>query len=447
MPKVLIIGNSAATLACARAYHRAGCELYSQGEALNPGLNEISKAYNLGGLADFESLRAFAEKVKPDLVFIGPPDPLATGVVDFFEDELHIPAVGPRKASTILESSKAFTRDLVEKYQIPGQIRFKTFSSMEGVREFAEELGGDFVVKADGLKAGMGVKVSGDHFATIEEGLDFAKECIDEAGRVVIEEKLLGEEFSLMSFCDGTSVLHLPAVQDFKRALENDKGPNTGGMGAYIDRKASLPFLKPEELDEAKAITQKVMEAMNLETGVHFKGILFGGFMCTAKGLRLLEYNVRTGDPETVVALSVLKTDFYELSRALVEGRLNEIQMELEDQSAVGKYLVPEGYPELTHDGAILTLPELPEGVELITAWVEKEENAGPHTYRMIQGGSVGHRAGVLLAKGNTLDEASQKIEAVCTQIKGPFFHRSDIATSATITKKLARMEELRKGA
>lgn len=442
MPKVLIIGNSAATLACARAYHRASCELFAQGESLNPGLNEICSTYNLGGLADFESLKIFAQQVKPDLVFVGPPDPLAAGVVDFFEDTLGIPVVGPRKASTLLESSKAFTRDLVEKYKIPGQIRFKTFSSMERIRAFAEELGGDFVVKADGLKAGMGVKVSGDHFATTEEGLEFAKECIDEAGRVVIEEKLLGEEFSLMSFCDGNTTLDLPAVQDFKRALDGDKGPNTGGMGAYIDRGASLPFLKPEDLAQASAITREVMTAMNAETGIPFKGILFGGFMLTAKGLRLLEYNVRTGDPETVVALSVLKTNFYELSRALIEGRLHEIKMELEEKAAVGKYIVPEGYPDIAHDGAILKLPALPADVELYTAWIEKTDT--PDSYKMIQGGSVGHRACVLLAKGDTLAEAEAKVEEIAKRIEGPFTHRSDIATSETIAKKLARMEELR---
>ncbi len=443
MSKVLIIGNSAASLACARAYHRAGCEIFTQGGSLNPGLDEISSLYNLGSLADFTSLKNFAQKIKPDLVFIGPPDPLAAGVVDFFEDTLSIPSLGPRKASTILESSKAFTRELLEKHQIPGQIRFKIFKSSEGIRNFVEELKGDFVVKADGLKAGMGVKVSGDHFSTIEEGISFAQECIDEAGKVVIEEKLLGEEFSLMSFCDGAHAVDLPPVQDFKRALNGDKGPNTGGMGAYIDRGGSLPFLKPKDLAEASSITRKVMKAMKEETGVPFKGILFGGFMLTKNSLRLLEYNVRTGDPETEVALSVLKTNFYDLSLALIEGRLNEVTMELEEKAAVGKYIVPQGYPEIAHDGAILKLPELPDGVELYTAWVEKTD--APRFYKMIQGEKIGHRACLLLAKGDTLSEAEAKVEAVCQNIKGPFTHRSDIATPETIAKKRAKMEELRK--
>ncbi len=443
MSKVLIIGNSAATLASARAYHRAGCELFIQGEALNPGFASIATAYNLGGLADFESLKTFTQKIKPDLVFVGPPDPLAAGVVDFFEEQFGIPSVGPKKASTILEASKAFTRDLVEKYKIPGQIRFKTFSSEAGIREFADELGGDFVVKADGLKSGMGVKVSGDHFTTTEEGIDFARECLAESGRVVLEEKLLGEEFSLMSLCDGEHALDLPAVQDFKRALNDDQGPNTGGMGSYIDRGASLPFLKPEDLALASEITQQVLKAMKLETGLPFKGFLFGGFMLTAKGLRLLEYNVRTGDPETITVLSVLKSNFFDLSMALVEGRLNEMKLELEDKAAVAKYIVPKGYPEIRHGGAILQLPTLPPEVEAFPAWVEQV----PEGLKMIQGGSVGHRALALLGKGATLTEAEAAVEAVAQKIQGPFTHRSDIATPATIAKKLAHMEALRKRA
>ncbi len=440
MNKVLIIGNSASTLAAARAYHRAGCELYAQGEVVNPGLKEICTDYNLGGLADWDSLKTFTEKIKPDLVYVGPPDPLAAGIVDFFNDTFGIPVFGPKKACTILESSKAFTRDLVDKYKIPGQIRFKTFNSMEGLRAFAEELGGDFVVKADGLKAGMGVKVSGDHFATLEEGLEFAQECITESGRVVIEEKLIGEEFSLMSLCDGETALDLPAVQDFKRALNDDKGANTGGMGCYIDRGASLPFLSKEELAQASEITRQVLKAMNQEIGIPFKGVLFGGFMLTKNGLKLLEYNVRTGDPEAIAAFSVLKNNFFDLSMALVEGRLSTIKLELEEKAAVCKYLVPEGYPEIAHHGAILKLPTVPPDVEVYTAWVEQD----PEGLRMVQGGSVGHRAAVIMAKGDSLAEAEAKVEAVCQKIEGPFFHRSDIAKPETIAKKLARMAALR---
>lgn len=440
MPKVLIIGNSASTLAAARAYRRAGCELYAQGEVVNPGLKEICTDYNLGGLCDFDSLKAFTEKVKPDLVYVGPPDPLAAGIVDFFNETFNLPVLGPRKACTILESSKAFTRDLVDTYKIPGQIRFKTFNSMDGLRAFAEELGGDFVVKADGLKSGMGVKVSGDHFATLEEGLEFAEECIIEAGRVVIEEKLLGEEFSLMSLCDGETALDLPAVQDFKRALNDDKGPNTGGMGCYIDRGASLPFLSKEDLAQASEITRQTLRAMNQELGQPFKGVLFGGFMLTKNGLKLLEYNVRTGDPEAIAAFSVLKNNFFDLSMALVEGRLNQVKLELEEKAAVCKYLVPQGYPEIAHHGAILKLPTLPADVEVYTAWVEQV----PEGLRMVQGGSVGHRAAVIMAKGDSLTEAEAKVEAVCQQIEGPFFHRSDIAKTETIAKKLARMAALR---
>ena len=167
---------------------------------------------------------------------------------------------------------------------------------MNGVKEFISELSGEYVVKYDGLMGGKGVKVSGEHLMSIEDGVSYCSELIKIGGTFVIEEKLHGEEFSLMSFCDGSSVEHMPAVQDHKRAYEGDIGPNTGGMGSYTDSNHSLPFLNDNDLNQAREINENVSSALKNEYETGYKGILYGGFMATSNGVKLIEYNARFGD-------------------------------------------------------------------------------------------------------------------------------------------------------
>ena len=173
-----------------------------------------------------------------------------------------------------------------------------------------DELGGEFVIKFDGLMGGKGVKLSGEHLASKEEALEYCKEIISNLGTFVIEEKIFGEEFSLMSFCDGITTSHMPAVQDHKRAHEGDIGPNTGGMGSYTDSNHSLPFLKEQDIFVAQDINERVVRALKAHTGQGYKGVLYGGFMVTSGGVKLIEYNARFGDPEAMNLLALLDADF-----------------------------------------------------------------------------------------------------------------------------------------
>ena len=261
-----------------------------------------------------------ASEERPDFVIVGPEEPLAAGIVDASQ-KIGIACVGPTQSLARLESSKAFTRELLSRNQIPGNPRFKSFASTEGIAEYLRELG-EYVIKPDGLTGGKGVKISGAHLFSTDEAVRYSEELFQNGHpAVVIEEKLDGEEFSLQSFCDGTAVIDMVVVQDHKRALEDDTGPNTGGMGSYSCADHRLPFLLPQHVQAASAINAAMPKALLKETGHKYKGILYGGFMATRDGIRLLEYNARFGDPETMNVLPLLETDFVDICDHRGEAR------------------------------------------------------------------------------------------------------------------------------
>ena len=192
---------------------------------------------------------------------------------------------------------------------------------------------------------GKGVKISGEHLHSIEESLSYAKHIVDGGGTFLIEEKFIGEEFSLMSFCDGTYCAHMPAVQDHKRAFEGDVGPNTGGMGTYSFADHSLPFLSKEDIMAAQKTNERVAAELYKKTGEKFRGILYGGFMLTGDGVKVIEYNARFGDPEAMNVLSLLETDFMDICNAIVAGSLADLKIVFANKATVCKYVVPVGYP------------------------------------------------------------------------------------------------------
>lgn len=436
MKRILLIGNGAREHAIAEALKRSpqGCELAVYASARNPGLQSLASVYTLGSLADLESMARFAETFKPDFAVIGPDNPIADGAADALA-LVGIPSVAPMKTLARLESSKSFTRDLLKQYNIPGCPQFRVFYSEDGIREFMEELGGNFVVKADGLRAGKGVKVSGDHLASIDEGVAYSVECLMADEKVVIEEKLIGEEFSLMSFADGYTVVDMPAIQDHKRAFDGDTGPNTGGMGTYSDANHSLPFLRPSDLTEAHDITVQVMKALHAETGHHYKGIMYGGFIATKDGVKLIEYNARFGDPEAMNALSLLKSDFIEVCLGIINGRLSEVPVEFAHRATVVKYVVPQGYPDNSVKGEKIVIGDVPANVKLYYGSVDQQADG------LYLGGS---RALAFVGMGETIAEAEQAAQAAIEHVKGPVFFRRDIGTSPLIQKRIDHMRELR---
>lgn len=380
-----------------------------------------------------------ARKEKPDFVVIGPEEPLAFGIVDKLR-ALNIPCIGPTKELALLESSKGFTRDLVRKYNIPGNPEYRIFHSMDGIEDYIRSLEYGYVVKPDGLTGGKGVKVSDSHLFSVDDGVDYCRELLAaDPGKscVVIEEKLDGEEFSLMSFCDGTHVVDMVPVQDHKRVGEGDTGPNTGGMGSYSCEDHSLPFLSQKHLREASAINAAVGKALRLEKGEPYCGILYGGFMVTAKGLRLLEYNARFGDPETMNVLSVLETDLVEIFLAMIQGNLDEISVKFAKKATVCKYLVPEGYPNdtsQTKGKEISNIPQDSNNLKVIPAAVKIENS---HWYL------TGSRAVAIVGIGDNLDEAEQVAEEAAQQVTGPVFFRHDIGTHALVDRRIEHIQRM----
>jgi len=383
-----------------------------------------------------EHILCRAREEKPDFIIIGPEEPLAQGIVDELQ-KAGVPCIGPTQSLARLESSKAFTRDLLTKHGIPGNPRHKVFRSVAGIEEYLKELG-SYVVKPDGLTGGKGVKLSEAHLASTAEAVGYCEELFRSGHPVVvIEEKLDGEEFSLQSFCDGTHVVDMVVVQDHKRAHEGDSGPNTGGMGSYSCQDHSLPFLLPGHVEAASAINAAMAGALLAETGQKYKGILYGGFMATRNGILLLEYNARFGDPETMNVLSLLETDLVDICEAIIDERLDQVPVRFERKATVCKYVVPEGYPDNPVKGARIDLSAVPPESSSFRMYNAAVEERGGELHM------TGSRAIAFVGIGETLAEAEKIAEQAASSVKGPVFHREDIGTPALIQKRVEHMNRL----
>ncbi len=307
----------------------------------NAGIAEVAECVNIG-VMEFDKLTAFAKENQIDLTIIGPDDPLAAGAVDAFE-AAGLRVFGPRKNAAILEASKAFSKDLMKKYGIP-TAAYETFTSPEAALAYLETAKMPVVLKADGLALGKGVLICKD----LEEAkagvktLMLDKQFGSAGDEIVIEEFMTGREVSVLSFVDGKTIKIMTSAQDHKRAKDGDQGLNTGGMGTF----SPSPFYT-EEVDAfcKEHIYQKTVDAMRAE-GREFKGIIFFGLMLTEDGPKVLEYNARFGDPETQVVLPRMKNDIVDLFEACIDGTLDQVDLQFEDNAAVCVVLASDGYPE-----------------------------------------------------------------------------------------------------
>ncbi len=306
----------------------------------NAGIAEFAECVSIGAM-EFEKLAAFVKEKEIDLTVIGMDDPLVGGIVDVFEAE-GLRVFGPRKNAAILEGSKAFSKDLMKKYNIP-TAAYETFNSPEDALAYLETADMPIVLKADGLALGKGVLICNTREEAKEgvKTLMLDKQFGSAGDRIVVEEFMTGREVSVLSFVDGTTIKIMTSAQDHKRAGDGDTGLNTGGMGTF----SPSPFYTAEIDAFCKEhIYQKTVDAMKAE-GRTFQGIIFFGLMLTEKGPKVLEYNARFGDPETQVVLPRMKNDIVEVFEACVDGTLDQIDLEFEDNAAVCVVLASEGYP------------------------------------------------------------------------------------------------------
>ena len=316
----------------------------------NAGIAEVAKCVDIG-VMDFEKMADFAKKEAFDLVVVGPDDPLAGGIVDVLEEK-GLRVFGPRKNAAILEGSKAFSKDLMKKYGIP-TAAYETFDTPEAALNYLETAPVPIVLKADGLALGKGVLICNTREEAKEgvKTLMLDKQFGHAGDRIVVEQFMTGREVSVLSFVDGKTIKIMTSAQDHKRAKDGDQGLNTGGMGTF----SPSPFYTPE-VDEfcKKHIYQATVDAMKAE-GREFKGIIFFGLMLTADGPKVLEYNARFGDPETQVVLPRMKNDIVDVFEACVDGTLDQIDLQFEDNAAVCVVLASDGYPEHYEKGKKIT--------------------------------------------------------------------------------------------
>lgn len=315
----------------------------------NAGIEGLAECVPISAM-EMEALADFAEENQIDLTIVGMDDPLVAGIVDVFE-ERGLRIFGPRKNAAILEGSKAFAKDLMKKYKIPTAC-YETFDSPEAAMEYLETSKYPIVLKADGLALGKGVLIC----KTKEEAMEGVKTLMLDkqfgtAGdRIVIEEFLEGREVSVLCFCDGTHILPMTSAQDHKRAKDGDKGLNTGGMGTF----SPSPFYTEEVKNFCeKYVYQPSMDAMKAE-GRDFVGIMFLGLILTKNGPKVLEYNARFGDPEAQVVLPRMKNDMIDVVNACIDGKLEEIKLEFEENAAVCVILASDGYPEKYEKGKLI---------------------------------------------------------------------------------------------
>jgi phosphoribosylamine--glycine ligase len=441
--KVIVIGNGGREHAICFALSRSPQkpEIWNIATSINPGIELLDVHIEIvESLDDFEVIKNIAQKISATLIIPGPEAPLANGISDFCT-ELGIPCFGPTKQCAQLESSKSWTRNVLRNNGVADACPDYVISTEieDGQRkEFFNKWDGQIVVKADGLLGGKGVVVAGDHFETFEAADAFAQKSIEKFGRVVLEEKLIGVEFSVLSVVDGETVLDFRACQDHKRVGEGDTGPQTGGMGVISDEMGSLPFLTEKDLELAHNITARSMKAVEKETGEKFVGIMYGGFIATKKGVQLIEYNVRFGDPEALNILATLETDFLDICEAACQQNLKRIsKLEFTPLATVQKYLCAPGYPESPQKGLPIDFPETwnHNHAEVFFAGAMKKNG------HLI---STGGRVLGVVGFGTNLTEANMYCEKMIAKIKSDLFHRSDIGTEKLTQERIEMMKELR---
>ncbi|HFK1765612.1 phosphoribosylamine--glycine ligase [Bacillus wiedmannii] len=382
----------------------------------NEGMRDVATPVDIDE-NDFDALVLFAKENHVELTFVGPEIPLMNGIVDRFKEE-GLRVFGPNKAAAVIEGSKAFTKELMKKYDIP-TAAYETFTDYEEAVQYIQKIGAPIVIKADGLAAGKGVTVA----MTLEEALQAAKEMLQDvkfgeaSKKVVIEEFLDGQEFSLMAFVNGTTVHPMVIAQDHKRAFDGDKGPNTGGMGAY----SPVPQIPESAVQEAiKTVLHPTAKAMIAENR-SFTGILYAGLILTNDGPKVIEFNARFGDPETEVVLPRLENDLVDVCNAVLDE--SELTLQWSEEAVIGVVLASKGYPEAYKKGDIIN------GLDALRdVIVFHSGTAMKHGDFVTNGGRVLFVA----CKANSLQEAKDKVYKEIGKIESDgLFYRSDIGYRA----------------
>jgi phosphoribosylamine--glycine ligase len=427
--KVLVVGGGGREHAIATALSRnTDVSLYAVMAKKNPGIAKIADKILLHPETDVRRIAEYAMECGADFAVIGPEAPLEAGIVDVLESR-DVACIGPTGAAARLETDKGFCRNMMEKHGVAGCPHFRVFHSAEDACEFVDEYDGDLAIKPIGLTGGKGVRIIGEHLDREE-----AKEYITSIkGEVVLEERLIGEEFTLQAFVDGKHLVPMPLVQDHKRAYEGDVGPNTGGMGSYSMADHSLPFVAVEDYKKALEIMKDVVISIKRE-GFTYRGILYGQFMNTAEGPKVIEFNARFGDPEAMNVLSLLSSDFAEIVGHIAYGTLSKKHVTFDPYATVCKYIVPEGYPVSPMANQPIEMEDWGAAHLYFANVVERNEVLYTQTSRSL----------AFVGIGETLEDAERVAESAVSKVSGHVRHRRDIGTPEVLERRIAHMREIR---
>ncbi|MFC7324609.1 phosphoribosylamine--glycine ligase [Halorubrum rutilum] len=437
---VLLVGGGGREHAIARAV-ADDCALYACASNRNPGIRRLAEGFEAIDETDAEAVAEYATDVGADLAVIGPESSLAAGVADALDDA-GVYAFGPRAEEARLETDKAYQREFMEEASIPGCPDYAVFDDTEAACDYIDDYDGDLAVKPAGLTGGKGVKVIGDQ-VTSEE----AKAYLRDAGydRVVLEERLVGEEFTVQAFVANGDLRTTPAVQDHKRAYEGDEGPNTGGMGSYSDTGPSLPFMAEGDYAAAVDVLEAVVDALP-----DYKGVLYGQFMLTDAGPKVVEFNARFGDPEAMNTLPVLETPFIDVLTAARDGD-SEAQrasgsrtqsgdalpeLTFSGEATVCKYAVPDGYPVDPDAGAEIAVDEESVGDALLYYASVDERDDGLYT--------TTSRSFAVVGRGDSIAAAERQAEAGLSAAGDGLRIRHDVGKADLVERRIEHMDELR---
>ncbi|MFB6168945.1 MAG: phosphoribosylamine--glycine ligase [Haloferacaceae archaeon] len=425
METVLVVGGGGREHAIARAL-APDCTVYGCASNRNPGIARLAAGVETLDETDAAAVADYAESVGADAGVIGPESALAAGVADEL-DARGVFAFGPDAENARLETDKAFQRRFMREESIPGCPGFETFDDAGAAADYVEGVDGDVAVKPTGLTGGKGVRVTGDQ-VTRAEAADYVRES--DWDDWVIEERLVGEEFTIQAFVANGDLRTTPAVQDHKRAYEGDEGPNTGGMGSYADASLTLPFLTRAEYDDAVAILEATVDALGGYTGV-----LYGQFMLTAEGVRVVEFNARFGDPEAMNTLPALETPFLDVVRAARDG--SELPpLEFAPLATVCKYAVPAGYPTDPEGGTRITVDEDSVGDGLLFYASVDERPDGLYT--------TTSRSFAVVGRGETIADAETRAADGLAAMGDGLRARHDVGTAALVRRRVDHADDLR---
>ncbi len=427
--RVLLVGGGGREHAIARAVAASDepVSLFACAGNRNPGIATVASGFRALDTTDPEAVCAYAEEVGASIAVIGPEAPLAAGVSDALRAEGVFP-FGPSAAAARIETDKAWQRRFMQDNGITGTPDFEVFDTAAAAAEYVTNYDGEVAVKPTGLTGGKGVRVTGDQL-TKEAAAEYVIESDYEEW--VVEERLVGEEFTLQTLVANGDVRPTPAVQDHKRAYEGDTGPNTGGMGSYSDAVETLPFMEQADYDAALQIVEETVAALP-----EYTGVLYGQFMLTSEGPKVVEFNARFGDPEAMNTLPVLRTDFLDVLTAARDG--NDLpDLSFAEQATVCKYAVPEGYPTDPQGGTLIEIDESSAGEALLFYASVDDRDDGIYT--------TTSRSFAVVGIADTIAAAEEIAEEAITAAGEEGLRvRHDIGTADLVQRRIDHMADLR---